>query len=419
MSDVDDIDWLSTNTPAPTASSVIARGSPNIRACATAYAGAWEDIPFEDKPDTEDPTEKALQERRRKLKQSIGAVLASQHVVTLFGLGPSAGVKGPRMSDLWRLVRDNDVATFKSIQKKVGDVTADDASGDIEDFLSRCHMIANAPVQPDASASAFIATAEKVIAKACREFTKSADLADHAHCLRILARRPAEKSRARVFTTNYDLCIELAAAQSGVLIVDGFGRESPPTFDGSNFDIDFVRRRAESKSPEYLDGVIHLLKLHGSVDWTESKGQIVRREEPDAPIIIYPKSDKFELSYRQPFLEMMSQLQTMLRQSNLGILILGFGFADAHLSEMLLAAVRKNLSLRVVIATLDCEKHCTEAEVAFFRQKMALLKKLIEQGDSRITLIDCDFPALVRLIPNLGTETEEDKLRSVLRTLVK
>jgi hypothetical protein len=49
---------------------------------------------------------------------------------------------------------------------------------------------------------------------------------------------------------------------------------------------------------------------------------------------------------------------------------------------------------------------------------MELLKKLVEKGDSRITLIDCDFPALVRLIPNLGTETEEDKLRSVLRTLV-
>jgi hypothetical protein len=323
------------------------------------------------------------------------------------------------MSDLWRFVRDNDLVTIKSIQKKVGDSTPENATGDIEDLLSRCHIVAHAPVGADSTVSTFIGTAEKLIAKACREFSRAANLADHAHCLRILARRQSEKPRTRVFTTNYDLCIELAAAQSGVLIVDGFGRETPPTFDGSHFDIDFVRRRAESKSPEYLDGVIHLLKLHGSVDWTEEKGQIVRREEPAVPIIIYPKSDKFELSYRQPFLEMMSQLQTMLRQPNLGILIIGFGFSDAHLSEMLLAAVRKNLSLRVVIATLDCEKHCSAAEKAFFRPKLELLRKLIEHGDSRITLIDCDFPALIRLIPNLGTETEEDKLRAVLRTLVK
>lgn len=390
----------------------------SVRTCSAASAGRWEDVALDETPGGDEQTNRELSEKRRRLRQALGAVLGSQQLVALFGLGPSAGVKGPRMSDLWQLVRDSNLAEFKAVQTKVGDSTADTATGDIEDLLSRCHLVAHAPVNPDSAISTFITTAEKTIATACRAFLKDADLADHAHCLRLLARRSPEQPRTRIFTTNYDLCIEKAASQSGVLLVDGFGRETPPIFDGSNFDIDFVRRRAESKSPEYLDGVIHLIKLHGSVDWMESDGQVVRREDPTAPMIIYPRSDKFELSYRQPFLEMMSQFQTMLRQPNLGMLILGFGFSDVHLSEMLLAAVRKNLSLRIAIVTLDCEKHCSQGD-PLFRPKLHILKQLIDQGDSRITLIDCDFPALARLLPNLGTETDEDKLRSAVRAIVK
>ncbi|WP_215219296.1 SIR2 family protein [Novilysobacter luteus] len=322
------------------------------------------------------------------------------------------------MSDLWRKVRDKDQASFEAIQAKVGDTTPLGETGDIEALLSKCQLLAHLPVGVDPSVATFISEAEKIIADACRDFVATADLSDHEHLVRVLARRPQGKPRTRIFTTNYDLCIERAAGNSGAHIVDGFGRESTPVFDGINFDIDFVRRRIESKSPEYLDGVVHLAKLHGSVDWATEDNRIVRREKPAAPVLIYPRSDKFELSYRQPFLEMMSQLQSALRQPNIGLLVLGFGFADAHLSEMILSAIKRNLSMKVVVATLHCEQHCNDANNWAYRPKIHLMQKLLSQGDSRIALVDATFPDLVRLVPDLGTETEEDKLRAMLRKLI-
>ena len=301
------------------------------------------------------------------------------------------------------------------MKARIGDTTPPNEPGDIEAFLSKCQQVAEAPGNPDSRALKFIQKAEGVIARLCKEFLDPNDLGDHSHLLRLVARRSSEKARPRIFTTNYDLCIEKAAAQSGILLIDGFGNESPPLFDGSNFDVDYVRRRPEARAPEFLAGVTHLIKLHGSVDWDLDGSQIVRRENPVRPVIIYPRRDKFELSYKQPFLESMSQLQTLLRQPHLGMLVAGFSFSDAHLSEMIFTAIRKNVSLSIVLATRDCEEHCDETNGEKRRQRMIDLKRLAERGDSRITLIDCDFSTLVRLIPDAGTETEEDRLKRLLR----
>jgi hypothetical protein len=62
MSDVNDFDWLSAHAPAPTDPAASNAAPRDIRACSMAYAGAWEDIPKEDKPDNENPADKALQD---------------------------------------------------------------------------------------------------------------------------------------------------------------------------------------------------------------------------------------------------------------------------------------------------------------------------------------------------------------------
>ena len=74
--------------------------------------------------------------------------------------------------------------------------------------------------------------------------------------------------------------------------------------------------------------------------------------------------------------------------------------------------------MRVVVGTLQCEQHCNPANSWAYRPKIQLLQQLISQGDSRIALLDSSFHDFVRLVPDLGTETEEDKLRHVLRKLI-
>ncbi|WP_368564134.1 SIR2 family protein [Pseudoxanthomonas sp. UTMC 1351] len=403
-----------TNDTAQLATVEASATPPIPKVFASWTSGQW--LPLAATDDTDE--EKRAEDRKRKVAQSLGQALSADQSLTLFGLGPSAGIGGPKMSDLWRAVKDATGTVFTEMQAKVNDTTKPETTGDIEKFLSHCQHLARAPVDPDSDAQAFINTAEKVIARACSEFVNTEALGDHAHVLRLIARRSPDKGRPRIFTTNYDLCIEQAASRSGILLIDGFGRETPPAFDGGNYDVDFVRRRAEVRSPEYVGGVAHLIKLHGSVDWELENGQILRREKPESPVIIYPRSDKFELTYTQPFLEAISQLQTSLRHPNLGLIVAGFSFSDSHLSEMLFTAVRRNLGLHMVVATWGCEKHCDALHLSY-REKVDDLRKLAERGDSRITLIDCDFATLARLMPDAGTETEEDRLRRTLRELLR
>src|SRR5690606_2578481 len=104
-------------------------------------------------------------------------------------------------------------------------------------------------------------------------------------------------------------------------------------------------------SHDFIPNVFHLYKLHGSVDWTKNtkSGEIEKNPVSESPLLIYPRNTKYELSFEQPYLEMMSAFHTALRQPDTGLLILGFGFNDNHLAEPILSAINSNLHLKVVV----------------------------------------------------------------------
>jgi hypothetical protein len=58
-------------------------------------------------------------------------------------------------------------------------------------------------------------------------------LAAHESVLRKLARRGSRKPRAKVFTSNYDLCFEYAARRQRFVIVDGFSHAARPVYSGN------------------------------------------------------------------------------------------------------------------------------------------------------------------------------------------
>ena len=102
-------------------------------------------------------------------------------------------------------------------------------------------------------------------------------------------------------------------------MIDGFSHSIPQEFDGGYFAYDLVHRGEDRETPDYITNVFHLYKLHGSIDWCRVGNQIHKAASPDKPLMIYPRESKFELSYDQPFLELMSRLQMSLRQANTDI----------------------------------------------------------------------------------------------------
>lgn len=301
---------------------------------------------------SDDVTQAQAQNHRHKLDQLLTEVLLSENLVVLAGLGTTLCLNkpgGPRiapgMGGLWEAAAQKAGARFEELKRKVSYSTPVDGEN-IEALLSQCQLMQ--ALRPASDVEQFIANSEALIVDKCRFVNEATDLTIHEAFLRKIARRSTRQPRTKLFTTNYDLCFETAASHTRFIVVDGFSHTQPQDFDGSYFAYDFVRREQDREIPDYIPNVFHLYKTHGSIDWELRGSQIVKMPLPARPVIIYPRHSKFEASYDQPFIEMMSRFQLALRQPNCGLLVLGFGFNDPHIWQPVMSAVRSNVSLKVV-----------------------------------------------------------------------
>ena len=252
----------------------------------------------------------------------------------------------------------------------------------------------------DSDLKTFINQAEKLVLEKCSFVDDKTDLTIHQAFLRKVARRSTRLQRAQLFTTNYDTAFEQAAHKAHFNIIDGFGYGGGE-FDGGSFDLDFVRRRA-NEQPTLEPSVFHLLKLHGSVDWDGSNDTIRRvTGTPSQPLLVYPSAEKYQLAFRQPYLEFTSRFQIALRQPDVGLLVVGFGFNDEHIVAPIQSAFRSNIGLRAVI--VDPAVRSDARNDAFSE-----IENLIGLGDRRLTLLKGTFEDLVRVLPDVPPLEERD-----------
>ncbi|SDL18433.1 SIR2-like domain-containing protein [Arthrobacter sp. ov407] len=332
---------------------------------------------------------------RQELQIELLRAINSDSLVVLTGLGTSLGIpkigdrKAPTMWNLWQKVQS--LPTFAAATKDLSRDLIE--SENIEHLLS--HIQARLSVyEANINLGSFLNEAESVILEACSFVDDATSLDMHQMFLRKIGRRSSRLQRTKLFTTNYDLAFEVAAARSRFHLIDGFGLAAHREFDGTAFDIDFVRRGPNDRLV-LEENVLHLLKLHGSVDW-ERNGAAAKRIEgrPNDPVLIYPAANKYQMSFRQPYLEMMSRFQMALRLPNVALLVVGFGFNDEHIAAPIEAAVRSNVGLRLLVVDPAIRNEAKRS------QSIAWLEKLAMDGDHRLTLIDGTFNDLVRLMPD-------------------
>lgn len=367
----------------------------------------------------------ATQEARRVLSD----LFRCNNLVVLSGLGTSLCVKPhpdgaapPTMKALWDLVatRVNDelVAGVSSFSEVLDVVGYTGLPHDIEALLSRCRLAESFLSDPQrAAVISFITLAEDEIAKATNFVLANHDLPVHSEFLRRTARRTNRKSRTKIFTTNYDRCFEEAGRQGRYIVLDGFSHTSPPTFDAVNFTYDIVRRSKESDTQDFIPNVFHLYKLHGSIDWTRdaTTGEIYKWHGTNKPLLIYPRSSKFELAFEQPYLEMIAALQAALREPNTGLLVIGFGFKDTHIAEPIMSAIRSNLSLKAVVVgpylapSAPVEGHLPTPGEALTNRYLKRIQVLAGSGDARLALLNCGFETLMPYVPDLAAESDMEQ----------
>ena len=190
-------------------------------------------------------------------------------------------------------------------------------------------------------------------------------LSDHVKILtRLVHTRQPGQPAPWVFTTNYDMAVELAAENAALSVRDGFSGFHNRTFTPSSFDLGL--RNTESRGEaQFGTYEVYLAKLHGSLSWESTSDGNVRAvqiaaacdrlfafaegtsSEPPG-VLIYPSSAKFVDTVGFVYGEMIRRFTHYLSRPNVSLIVSGYGFGDFHLNRVLLSALN-NPTLQLIV----------------------------------------------------------------------
>ncbi|MBJ6750979.1 SIR2 family protein [Geomonas anaerohicana] len=376
----------------------------------------WRNLFVDAKAENQELENKNVKASFEALKDSLLTSLQMQNLIILTGCGTSRSAGGPTMLDLWKAAIGTPPSEI-AVQV-AGTIKYDLATPapNIEDFLSRCD--AYLQIEDDLAVKGLVEHSKKEILEKCSSFLENKELDGHKTFLHRLSRRRVRDSRLKIFSTNYDLCFERAAGEIGLVVIDGFSFTQPRFFDPRFFCYDIVRRpRSSEDQGSYLEGVFLLYKLHGSVNWAHTpEGRVVEKQnpEPSEACLTYPAKGKYQQSFLQPNLEMVSQYFAALREPNTCLIVTGFGFNDDHLAEPILSAVRSNPHLRLIIADYAAEDFINgKSGPSRYWKELADLSR---EGED-IWFINASFSDFTKLVPDLKSLSPADKLMKDIKNI--
>lgn len=227
-------------------------------------------------------------------------------------------------------------------------------SFNLEDFLS--DLLSFEKYVSDADASKYVRSKSKIFELIVENTSYEYDnnCLKHSTFINTVSHLVRTPSKLTIVTTNYDTLIEDAADSIEYTVMDGFSFSHRPYFNSDMFEWNLVKdiENIKTRELEYKKNIINLLKLHGSLTWERDTKGIRRKKKADVanPIMIFPSSNKYMQSYQEPYFELFTKFQELLKRSNTLLITTGFSFADNHISQMIIQAILHNKSLAVLIS---------------------------------------------------------------------
>lgn len=166
---------------------------------------------------------------------------------------------------------------------------------------------------------------------------------------RTVATRPVD-----YLVLNYDTLIESALALQKLCYADGMNGGNSAWWDSTTFEADELAAR--------------VIKLHGSIDWSEISGDPLPRRIAksltlptgnERKVLIWPASTKYRETQRDPYAQLSSLARRVLRPqsgSQTVLTVCGYSFGDSHINIEIERALRESGGeLTVVVFTFDEE----------------------------------------------------------------
>jgi hypothetical protein len=186
------------------------------------------------------------------------------------------------------------------------------------------------------------------------------------------------KHIVRIFTLNYDLCIEKACMEGNI------NRGIDPlthTWNWRNFE-----------NEENNDYSIILYKLHGSIDWSRETSGLVRERRNKSPdgeaALIFGTT--YKLQYLDPFLYLIYEFRrrTLDPKTNT-IICIGYSFGDEHINGIIGQSITDDPKRRIIVVSP------TSADKIADKQKY-IMKKLRILSEDNIKIISIGAKEFLR-----------------------
>ncbi|EPI27199.1 SIR2 family protein [Enterococcus faecalis] len=237
----------------------------------------------------------------------------------------------------------------------------------LEDFLSNVLTYENFIDGTPEEIEKFKESKDKILQliKENTTYDFKSDIMNHGRFLKVLSKKIKKPNKLNIITTNYDTLFEDAGEQLNFTFIDGFTFSSTPTFDSDMFEWNLIKDipNVKTKELEYKSNVVNLLKIHGSLTWERSRSEknIIRKPKQTVnnPIMIFPSSNKYAQSYEEPYFELFTKFQELLKRQNTLLITVGFSFADNHISKMITGAIKNNPGLGVLICDHNIDQNHT------------------------------------------------------------
>lgn len=390
----------------------------------------------------EDPPQK-VEELRQQIEPWLSAVFQSEHLSLLLGNGLTIAIAKVAGADSTSMETiDINGAYNDKIKNYAKTIAADNyrTKPNIEDQIRAIIMLINGlrvlgdnekektyRKELDGTLRNFvnnILKTEKELKHKIEEENEDEGIkANDLLCSFVLsfASRTPTRDRLNIFTTNYDRLIEYACDWTGIRTIDRFVGTLSPIFRASRMDIDVHYNPPGIRGePRYLEGVVKLTKLHGSIDWCY-KDKIFRKipipfgadqahpdimQKPSEKVIIYPNPAKELETCEYPYAELFRDFSSAICRPNSAIVTYGYGFGDEHINRIIIDMLTLPSTHLVIISYDNADNR---------------IKNFIEKSGhaTQISLLlGCHFGDIEKLVENYLPKPAIDRI-SIRQTRLK
>lgn len=329
------------------------------------HSESWNDLPTGD-----DELDKFIASARKRIEPWLSAVFQAEHLNLLIGSGFTTAVgyiAGAAATGMAKVVFGSEYdAQIDSYATSEAALMGRGAANIEDQFRAALSVYEGLKIIDVAKAN----TLKSVMDIQLRAFLESllateAGLINGEASMRITAEgavqsfllsfasRAASRERLHIFTTNYDRLIEHGCDLAGLRIIDRFVGALTPVFRSARVEVDVHYNPPGIRGePRFMEGVLRLTKLHGSLDWQFSKAdrKISRKGIPfgapadhtDLPknpvdtVMIYPNPAKDVETTQYPYAELFRDFAAATCRPNAVVVSYGYGFGDDHINRVLL-----------------------------------------------------------------------------------